>query len=923
MQRLLLLIIFCIPTLILSQELPPILNYSTEDYSADNQNWMISQNKDGFIYAANNGGLLEFDGERWAKYDSPNSTIMRSVNVIHAKIYTGCFAEFGYWEKTNLGTLAYTSLASKLNNPMLEDEQVWNILEYNEWVVFQSNRALYFFNEATQTIKIIPSKNLIYKVFIVNKSIYYHVANEGIYTIVGGEPSLLIPDTQFNSDRIINISSQNNQLLLITRNSGFFHFKDSKLTRWVTPGESAIDTINIFSALQLRDGSLVLGTISNGLLYFDKTGHFLYKITQKSGLGNNTVLSLFEDKDSNLWAGLDNGINSININSPVRSYSDFEGVLGTVYTSIVFKETLYLGTNQGVFYKDLNSKATQFKFLPGTAGQVLSFYNYKNEDLLCGHHLGTFTLNNKKATRIANELGSWDFKPIANRQNILLQGNYNGLYLLKKEAQGWKLISKIQGFNNSSRYFEFVNEQHLLVSHEYKGVFNLKLNDSLTAVTEQNFIDNVPVGKNSALTSYQNSILYATEKGVYTFSPQTEGFKKDSLLSSIYNDYGYISGKLISDKKDRLWLFSKENISLVSTDNLTNLPRIAQYPIPSFLRKGVLGYENINLIAQDVYLLGVSGGYLTIDISKVEQTHSNKLFINSIQSSDLEGHTQRLSSRIPGVLNFRHGMLTFKYAVPQYKKFIDVNYQYQLKGFQSKWSEWTHNSVVSFENLPFGDYEFLVRAKIGNELSVNTASYTFSVERPWLLSGYMLAVYVLILIVILVITHRTYRRYYSKKLEREQLENQQKIMQIQNEKLNQDIDNKNRELAISTMSIIKKNEVLSKIKKELLKDKDTADPKGAIDLIDSHLNNNKDWKFFKQAFNNADKDFLDKIKKAHPDLTPNDLRFCAYLRLNLTSKEIAPLLNISTKSVETKRYRLRKRLNLDHDDSLVNYILKF
>lgn len=154
------------------------------------------------------------------------------------------------------------------------------------------------------------------------------------------------------------------------------------------------------------------------------------------------------------------------------------------------------------------------------------------------------------------------------------------------------------------------------------------------------------------------------------------------------------------------------------------------------------------------------------------------------------------------------------------------------------------------------------------------------------------------------------------------MENEQAIMQIKNEKLNQDVDNKNRELAISTMSIIKKNRVLNKIKKELKKNKDAGN-KTVLDLVNSNLNDSKDWSFFEQAFNNADKDFLDKIKRVHPDLTPNDLRFCAYLRLNLSSKEMAPLLNISTKSVETKRYRLRKKLGLEHDSGLVNYILKF
>jgi AraC family chitin signaling transcriptional activator len=95
-----------------------------------------------------------------------------------------------------------------------------------------------------------------------------------------------------------------------------------------------------------------------------------------------------------------------------------------------------------------------------------------------------------------------------------------------------------------------------------------------------------------------------------------------------------------------------------------------------------------------------------------------------------------------------------------------------------------------------------------------------------------------------------------------------------------------------------------------------------IKIIDKNLNNTDDWKLFEEAFNNADKDFLKHIKSIHPSLTPNDLRLCAYLRLNLTSKEIAPLLNISYRSVEVKRYRLRKKMGLPHESSLTSYILE-
>lgn len=78
---------------------------------------------------------------------------------------------------------------------------------------------------------------------------------------------------------------------------------------------------------------------------------------------------------------------------------------------------------------------------------------------------------------------------------------------------------------------------------------------------------------------------------------------------------------------------------------------------------------------------------------------------------------------------------------------------------------------------------------------------------------------------------------------------------------------------------------------------------------------------FKEAFNNTDRDFLKKLKEEHPELTPNDLKLCVYLRLNLSSKEIAPMLSISSRSVEVKRYRLRKKMKLKHDKNLTDYIL--
>ena len=154
-----------------------------------------------------------------------------------------------------------------------------------------------------------------------------------------------------------------------------------------------------------------------------------------------------------------------------------------------------------------------------------------------------------------------------------------------------------------------------------------------------------------------------------------------------------------------------------------------------------------------------------------------------------------------------------------------------------------------------------------------------------------------------------------------QLENEKAIIELKNDKLNSEVESINKELASTTMAIVKKNELLSTIKYKLHQEKDNQHVKSALKIIDENLENNTDWKSFQEAFDNTDRDFLKKLKAFHPLLTPNDLKLCVYLRLNLSSKEIAPMLNISAQSVEIKRFRLRKKMDLDHELNLTAYIL--
>ena len=905
---------------LIGQELPPIQKFTPIDYNGENQNWMISQGSNKSIYVGNNEGLLEYNGAKWKMYRSPNNTIIRAVKAVGKRIYTGCYMEFGFWERDVFGGLNYKSVVSKFKKPMVEDEHIWNIVTNDEWILFQSFNRIYFYNSKTGSTKIINSKNGISRIFNVNGFIYYHVEREGIYKFEGGQPRLIIDNTVFKNDKIVGMFHITNGLLVLTRSSGFYKLIEGKLTSWNFPGNEILRKMNIFNSIQLRDKSFVIGTIKNGVIFLDVNGNIKLELNRNNGLSNNTALGLFEDVDNNVWVGLDNGINCVNLKAPIRVFNDDEGEIGTIYASIVHNNILYLGTNQGLFYKRAFTQDS-FKFVNGTSGQVWCLFKYK-DDLLCGHHSGTFVINNDKANLISAIPGTWEFKTVSKTEDILLQGNYNGLNVLIKEDGIWKIRNKIKGFDNSARYFEIGENNELWVSHGYKGLFRLKIDEGLTMVKNVSIDSKTPFDKNSSLIKYNNRILYANKGGILGFDSVKNEFVRDKVLSSLVDQSAYASGKLVVDETGKLWVFTKENISYVELNDLTNDLKINKVAISYSLRKGQVGYENISHLQNNNYLIGITDGYLILDISRINQSNTYQIELNSVTLNSVDQEKIKIDMQKSGDFDYSNNSITFSYSVPIYDKYKEVKYQFRLKGRYNDWSEWNTKSELVFENLSFGDYTLNIRAKVGDKLSNNTINYQFRIARPWFLSNIAIFFYLLIVLGFSLILHKSYKKHYKKVHERKQLENEQLITKIKNDQLYQDIESKNRELAISTMSIIKKNEVLNSIQKELKRNRGT-DNDATLKLIDNNLNDSQDWSFFEKAFNNADKGFLDKIKQSHPDLSPNDLRFCAYLRLNLSSKEIAPLLNISIKSVETKRYRLRKKLGLDHDNGLVTYILNF
>ncbi|MEJ1223553.1 triple tyrosine motif-containing protein [Sediminicola sp. 1XM1-17] len=928
------LFLLCLfPSFLFSQELPPIQNFSPGDYQGGNQNWMVSQASNKYIYVANNAGLLEYNGEKWKLYESPKGTIIRSVKVIDSLIYTGTYMDFGYWAKDIYGDLVYTSLSDQLEQPLVEDEQFWNILDFGDWMLFQSLDRIYIYNTRDRSFEIIDAKTTRSKIFKVGNTVYFQKINKGIFKIENGSGVLVSSAPKFQKNVLVGAFPLGKDIVFLTELGEFFLMRENVLSKWNIAAQENLESLNIYSAHQLSNGNFIIGSIANGLYQLDREGRFLQNINKEKGLLNNTVLSIYEDYDKNVWLGLDNGISMINLNSPFREFNDLKGRLGDVYAAEVYEGKLYIGTNQGLFFKDENTQEP-FKPIESTFGQVWCL-KVIGENLFCGHNNGTFLVKGAKATKISDYPGTWDIKRIGTDPNLLLQGNYSGLSVLEKKKGQWTFRNKISGFDISSRFFEFVNDYQLLVNHEIKGIYTLDIDTKFEKIVGQK--SEPSFGFGSSLVTYDDTIWYTSNNaaGVYSYNILEGNFQKDTLLSShFYPREDGVLGTLISDQETgKLWGFANNNLIYITPGKFNSKPQAVRIPITAALRRslGVSGFEFMKHLNGDSYLIGASDGYMILNLDKViHKTY--EVAINRISKESLTNTKEQLALKDDSEIHYKENNIDISFSAPDFDKYTEVKYQYVLEGIYDQWSPWSKDAEVSFKNLPHGKYTFKVRALIGNQLSENVATYSFVILTPWFASTLAWILYLILAIAISVAIHKRYKSYYKKQREallkenekknkRKKLKAQRKIVQIKNEKLIQEIESKNRELAVSTMSIIKKNEFLNAIKKQLKEVENSSKVKSVIKTIDRNINNEDDWKFFEDAFNNADKDFLKKIKSVHPDLTSNDLRLCAYLRLNLSSKEIAPLLNISVRSVEVKRYRLRKKMDLPHENSLTDYIL--
>jgi len=934
---------------------PRVKNYPNTTYQAGTQSWSIDVGANGMVYFANNECVLEFDGVHWRSYPLPGQTVVRSVYASEdGRIYAGGYNEFGYFRKDAFGKMQFFPLHQSLPEKYRDFDDVWKIYPVNNAIIFQSYSQLMIYEN--DSFKVIEAPGVFHFSFFVNGKLYLNDIEAGLLVFDGEKMNPLPGTERLQGHLILSLMALgNNSLLLTTDDNGLFKYENNELSNWETPASGLLNESQVFCGLRISDSEFAFGTILNGLIICNKEGELIQHINIDKGLQNNTILSMSLDQYGNLWLGLDNGIDYVSINSPLTYFSDFNN-LSSGYAAVIHNDLIYFGTNQGVFYaswRELQRGGGAYKFslIPGTQGQVWSL-KVIDGTLFCGHNSGSFIIEGTNATLISSVQGGWNFVKAPGHSDILIGGTYNNLVKYQKIAGRWNFVSSVHGFSESSRFICFDNPHSLWISHGYKGVYRLTLNDTYDSVLHTDYYsryDKLPENVNLTLNSYNGKPVFSSGNNLYNYNYDADTFLIDSDLKEKLSFTGMSS--FVEDYDMNIWYFTPEDMGVFRKKEDGTFTDV-NIPFKELDNSFIKWFQFIYPHDDDNIFIGNQNGFVhysstynrdyRIPFRSFIRTVRVLSGIDSVYYSDYADDDDLL--RLP----FRFNHLQFEYSANDFENPQKVTYLSKLEGFDNDWVDMGNVSVREFTNLKRGEYVFQIKAFNAWDAESSTDTFSFKILPPWYFSLLAFIVYGMIVVFACYLfvrytlhtiksSQQKYREQQEKEfaernrqMKIESLEAEKEVIRLRNDKLRTEKKQKDMELANTTMQIIQASKALSTIKtdlqmlqKELGNHSAVARVQRILKKVNRNIDSDKQWEVFEKHFTGVHEEFLQRLKDDYPDLSPRELKLCAYLRLNISSKEIADLMNISVRGVEISRYRLRKKLQLEHDQNLTDFIVKY
>lgn len=897
------------------------------------QTWQIASADDNWHFFATKSGLLQCAGNQWQLYSLAGKTNVRSVMVsADKKIYCGAVNEIGYFYPGVSGELEYTSMSEMVTSSGQYFGNVWNIYESDRIIYFQADGSV---------IKFIDGKcRLVRADFKIDcssliRGTLYLGTSDGVQMMVGDHFFPLSGGEELVGKKIRSIQPYGKHLLIATEHDAIYEWNGSELKPFVTGEEALLKQHQIFS-MTVSDEYVAIGTVTKGIILYERNTAQVRYINENNGLKNNTVLSLSFDSHGNLWAGMDAGIDYINLSSSYTSLYVFPNYYGTGYGIKLYENDLYFATNRGVFRtawpgnKHLNMLSPYT--YPELVGQGWDLQEFSG-DLFCLHDRGLFQIKGDKVSRIGNISGVWSARTLPNMKSCFWVGTYEGIFCVQKEKGEWSVTHRIEGFYESCYNFELESPTVFWVRSDERGVLRLEIDRESRVINERLYSagNGLPADNQVYVNNLQGKILFTTHDGIYRYNRETDNMVFDNRLTTLLGGAsGYHSIALFDNELYAL----QDNQVVFVTSQLGNKGDVKTvFPLDYPGKHIESMFEKLVPLTHDHFVLINESGFNLLNRQKHHKTsHRPDFYIQKVSLSYPKDSVifsgNYLNQTYCPEIPYKFNSLRFEYGSHQHVASTQFRYRYRLSGCED-WSEFQKGTVKEYSNLPEGSYCFQVEA-VDAENITNRQEFNFIIQAPWYRTKPAYALYVLSFVFLawgsfLFVRYRI-RLHHEEVVTRKDDE----ILQLQQEQLEYQLKQKSQEMANLLMNFVRKNEMLAEIKQDLLSVMN--DVKGEESLrtrrllmtvnnkIDTNMQSDELLKRFEEQFDLVHNNFMTKLSEKHPTLTINEKKMCAYVKMDLSSKEIAPLMNLSYRGVETLRYRLRKKLNISREENLAEYL---
>lgn len=927
-----------------------VTNFKKELYGKGTQTWQIKTYDTDYIYFANKNGLLEYNGCDWKLFSLDNRADVRSIYVSEKKhrVYAGGESEFGYFEPGQNGSLIYTPLSVTPDKQQLLSEGFWGIYEVDHIVYYVSDRHIV--KQIGDDFTIIPSEHKIDCSTVINNILYLGTF-DGIKMLVGNTIFPHPEGTLLKGKTIRSIVPNGNEFLVATAFDGLFQGKDSEITPLVTGYEDFMSNNELFS-LAVSDKYLAIGTVHRGLLLLDKENHKPYFFNEENGLQNNTVLSLAFDKRGNIWLGLDNGIDYINLSSPFTNLYTYPNSRGTGYVSLIKEDKLYLGTNRGLYYTQwpvvFTEKNVKTTFLPKLSGQVWGLKQH-GDAIFCMHDKGLYVLHNGVIEEIPGLRGALSLIPHETDPNKCWIATSNSFFLLEKKADKWRVTHQLPEICNWPKNVVFESPEVLWVRRLNKGMerFSIDTIDykvkNLRMYTQKDGLASIV---NLYVHKIKNELYFSSDSGFFTYDAAVDKIVRVKEFNDTFTE----PVTVLKECNNRVYALSNDKIEIaaLSPSGVLSHPRV--FSLTGVKVDLIRYYEAMSVVNDSLVIIPNEQGFALLNTTFTQEQEKNDLFIKRVYitypKDSLIYENNFLNRPFFPSIDYRNNALKIEYDIRSFEQNRDTRFRYRLSP-DDFWSEQTLSTVKEYNNLKEGDYTFEVEAIMENGQTAST-SFSFTVLPPWYRSVFVKCVYLLLIFLFLgglylfeewrlarkkrneLAAKENELHFMEQEYQKESVRREQRIVELKNENLEQELNHKNQEMANLMINFSRKNEILMDIKEELnkimneLKGEAAVKPKRMLialnNQIDTNIQSDDILKRFEEQFDLVHNNFISRIRTRHPDLTVSELKMCSYLKMNLSSKEIAPLLNLSVRGVETLRYRLRKKLGLIREENLMEYL---